>query len=75
VAATEVTAADAVALSLDERAGPSGLAAVGLRLLRNRKGAFGRAALLPLLVVATLAPQIAPYDPHEVHLPDNLGSP
>jgi peptide/nickel transport system permease protein len=75
VAATEVTAADAVALSLDERAGPSGLAAVGLRLLRNRKGAFGLAVLLLLILVALLAPQIAPYDPNELHLPDQLASP
>ena len=73
--ATEVARADAIALAVDERAGPSGLAAVALRLSRSRKGVFGLTVLMLLVAVAVLAPQISPYDPNELHLRDQLAAP
>jgi peptide/nickel transport system permease protein len=73
--AAELAAADALALAVDERAGPSGVVAVGLRLLRSRKGVFGLTVLLLLVAVALLAPQISPYDPNELHLRDQLAMP
>jgi len=45
------------------------------RLLRNGKGAFGTAVLVLLVAMAVLGPQIAPYDPIELHLQDKLGPP
>jgi peptide/nickel transport system permease protein len=75
VATTEIAAADPLALPFDEAEGPTGLAALGLRMLRSRKGAFGLSVLLLLILVALFAPQIAPYDPNELHLPDQLAAP
>jgi peptide/nickel transport system permease protein len=75
VATTEVAAADPLAVPFDETEGPAGLGALGLRLLRSRKGAFGLSVLLLLILVALFAPQIAPYDPNELHLPDQLAAP
>jgi peptide/nickel transport system permease protein len=75
MAATEVAAVDPLARPFDEPDGPSGLAALGLRMVRSRKGAFGLSVLLLLILVALLAPQIAPYDPNELHLPDQLAAP
>ena len=48
---------------------------VARRLLRSPKGGFGLLVLLLLGVVALLAPLIAPYNPNEVHLLDQLASP
>jgi peptide/nickel transport system permease protein len=45
------------------------------RLLRNRKGALGLAALVLLGLVALLSPLLAPYDPNEIHLRDQLAGP
>ena len=48
---------------------------VARRLLRGPKGGIGLLVLLLLAVVALLAPLIAPYNPNEVHLLDQLASP
>ncbi len=45
------------------------------RLLGNRKGAFGLAVLVVLVVVATAAPVLAPHPPNELHLTDQLKPP
>lgn len=45
------------------------------RLLRNRKGAFGVAVLLGLILVAILCPYVSPYDPSQVHLTAQLAPP
>ncbi len=45
------------------------------RLIHNRKGAFGVSVLLVVMVVAVLSPQVAPYDPNELHLRDQLSPP
>jgi len=49
--------------------------AVVQRLLRNRKGAVGIGVLLFLVVMALFAEQLAPYDPIELHLEDQLKPP
>lgn len=46
-----------------------------LRLLRNGKGAFGAMILLVFVVMAGVGPQLAPHDPIELHLEDQLASP
>jgi len=46
-----------------------------LRLLRNGKGAFGAVILLFFVVMAGLGPRLAPYDPIELHLEDQLAAP
>lgn len=45
------------------------------RLLRNRKGTIGLAVLGLLGLVALLSPLLAPYDPNEIHLRDQLAGP
>ncbi|HZR01524.1 MAG TPA: ABC transporter permease [Chloroflexota bacterium] len=45
------------------------------RLLGNRKGAFGLAVLVVLVVVAAAAPVLAPHPPNELHLTDQLKPP
>ena len=75
MALTEAASAEALALAADDAGGPSGLAGVGLRLVRNRKGLIGLVVMTLVIVVAVLAPQIAPYDPNELHLPDQLKAP
>ena len=45
------------------------------RLVRSPKGRFGLIVLLLLVIVALLAPWIAPYNPNEVHLLDQFASP
>ena len=54
---------------------PTRLGKVLERLLRGRKGGFGVGVLLGLVVIALLSPLIAPYDPSEPHLRDQLASP
>ncbi len=49
--------------------------AVIARLLRNRKGAIGTASLLALTVIAAASPMLAPYDPIELHIIDQLAPP
>lgn len=49
--------------------------AVIARLLRNRKGAIGTASLLLLTVIAAASPMLAPYDPIELHIVDQLAPP
>jgi peptide/nickel transport system permease protein len=44
-------------------------------LLHSRKGAFGLAVLLLLVLVALFAPVLAPYSPNEIHLRDQLAGP
>jgi peptide/nickel transport system permease protein len=48
---------------------------IQLRLLRSRKGAFGLVVLLGLVLVALFAPLLAPYNPNEIHLLDQLAAP
>jgi ABC-type dipeptide/oligopeptide/nickel transport system permease subunit len=48
---------------------------VARRLVRNPKGSFGLLVLLLLALVALLAPFIAPYNPNEIHLLDQLAAP
>src|SRR5438105_563367 len=48
---------------------------VARRLLHGPKSGIGLLVLLLLAVVALLAPLIAPYNPNEVHLLDQLASP
>jgi peptide/nickel transport system permease protein len=57
------------------RSRQSGTIAVARRLVRGRKGRFGTALLLTLVAVALLSPLIAPYDPNELHLRDQLAAP
>lgn len=45
------------------------------RLLANRKGAFGVGFLAVLVAIALIGPHLAPYDPNEVHLSDQLRPP
>jgi peptide/nickel transport system permease protein len=45
------------------------------RLVRNRKGAVGLTILAMLGLVALLCPLLAPYDPTEIHLRDQLAGP
>lgn len=54
---------------------PSRLGTVLARLVRGRKGAFGLGVLLGLVIIALLSPLIAPYDPNQPHLRDQLASP
>jgi ABC-type dipeptide/oligopeptide/nickel transport system permease subunit len=51
------------------------LVVVGRRLLRHRKGLIGVIALLLLTLVSIASPLIAPYDPNELHLNDQLAPP
>lgn len=46
-----------------------------VRLLRNGKGAFGAMILLVFVVMAGVGPQVAPHDPIELHLEDQLAPP
>ena len=48
---------------------------VGRRLLRHRKGLIGTISLLVLTVIALASPLVAPYDPNELHLLDQLAPP
>jgi peptide/nickel transport system permease protein len=48
---------------------------IGRRLLRNPKGAFGVLVLVTLIAVAIAAPLIAPYNPNEIHILDQLAPP
>lgn len=45
------------------------------RLVRNPKGATGTVVLALLILMAVLAPYLAPYDPTEIHLSDKLQAP
>jgi peptide/nickel transport system permease protein len=45
------------------------------RLVASPKGRFGLVVLVLLVVVAALAPLVAPYNPNEVHLLDQLAAP
>jgi len=45
------------------------------RVLQSPKGRFGVVVLAALVLVALLAPVVAPYNPNEVHLRDQLGPP
>jgi peptide/nickel transport system permease protein len=45
------------------------------RLVRSRKGALGLAVLGLIGLVALLSPVLAPYDPNEIHLRDQLAGP
>jgi peptide/nickel transport system permease protein len=45
------------------------------RLLRNRKGTVGLGILVLIGLVALLSPVLAPYDPNEIHLRDQLAGP
>ncbi len=45
------------------------------RLLKNRKGIVGTGFLGLLILVATIGPYVAPYDPNEVHVIDQLKPP
>lgn len=45
------------------------------RLVRNRKGAVGVGVLGLVALVALLSPLLAPYDPNELHLRDQLAGP
>jgi peptide/nickel transport system permease protein len=45
------------------------------RLLKNRKGIVGTGFLGLLILVATIGPYFAPYDPNEVHVIDQLKPP
>ena len=45
------------------------------RLLRTRKGLVGVSFLVFLLGVASVGPYLAPYDPNEVHVADQLQPP
>jgi peptide/nickel transport system permease protein len=45
------------------------------RLLRSRKGALGLGFIAALLVVAIVGPSLAPYDPNEAHVADQLKGP
>ncbi|MDQ3693955.1 MAG: ABC transporter permease [Chloroflexota bacterium] len=49
--------------------------AVGRRLLRHRKGTIGAVSLLLLAVVAIASPLVAPFNPNEQHLLDQLAPP
>ena len=51
------------------------LVAIAVRLLRFPKGRIGSSVLLLLIVLAALSPQLAPYDPNELHLRDQLAPP
>jgi peptide/nickel transport system permease protein len=46
-----------------------------LRLLRTPKGSFGLVVLCLLVLVAAVAPLVAPYNPNEIHLLDQLAAP
>lgn len=48
---------------------------IGRRLVRHRKGMIGAVCLLLLIVLAIGSPLIAPYDPNELHLLDQLAPP
>lgn len=75
MAAADALSPEALALAADEASTPSGLGGIATRLLRNRKGTFGLAVLVLVVVVAAFAPQLAPYDPNEIHLTDQLKPP
>lgn len=45
------------------------------RLIRNPKGAVGTSILVLLIVTALFAPVLAPFDPIELHLQDQLAAP
>jgi peptide/nickel transport system permease protein len=71
---------DLVAAAGRERLEPEELAearteGVLRRLARSRKGAIGLAMLGVLGLVALLSPLVAPYDPNEIHLRDQLAGP
>jgi peptide/nickel transport system permease protein len=57
------------------RPGERGLGAVAARLLRNRKGTFGVTVLLFVVALALFSPYLAPYDPNQPHLRDQLAGP
>ena len=48
---------------------------VAWRLVRSPKGGFGVLVLVLMVLVALLAPWLAPYQPNEIHLLDQLVSP
>jgi peptide/nickel transport system permease protein len=45
------------------------------RLLASPKGSFGVVVLVTLVIVAAVAPLVAPYNPNELHLLDQLAPP
>jgi peptide/nickel transport system permease protein len=45
------------------------------RLLRSPKGLFGVSLLMLVILVAALAPLIAPYNPNEINIRDQLAAP
>lgn len=72
--AAEGAVAPSRVVAVDEEAAvqPAG---VVRRLLRNRKGVFGATVLMVLILVAILCEFVAPFDPNELHLADQLKPP
>ncbi len=55
--------------------GESPALAVGRRLLRHPKGVIGAVSLFLLAIVAIASPLVAPYNPNQQHLLDQLAPP
>ena len=68
-------AAQAIERVMDQRARLSRLSQLGGFARRFPLGAAGALTLLTLVLVAALAPQIAPYDPLEQDIPNRLTGP
>lgn len=71
----ELTHAKSLPPSNLPAASPHPTVAALLRLLRNPKGLFGIVILTLFVLLALFAPVIAPYDPIELHLVDQLKPP
>ena len=48
---------------------------IAQRLIRSPKGRFGLGVLVTLVLVALFAPLLAPYNPNDIHLLDQLAPP
>ena len=73
-----VSSAPASGATLPQRAEPRALGPLVTtvrRLLRSRKGTVGLGFMGVLLLVALVGPVVAPFDPNEVHVADQLKGP
>lgn len=75
VSTPNVTLAPPRRPSLAERLAENPTLGVVQRLLHERKGAVGLLFILIFVLVALLGPRLAPFDPNELHLRDQLAPP
>lgn len=72
---SETASAPSTHQAMVERIAENQIVSALNRLIRNPKGAVGTSILVLLIVTALFAPVLAPFDPIELHLQDQLAAP